>query len=193
MIKCLAGDPLDRVPVALWRHFPVEDQKPDRLARAVINFQKTYDFDFVKITPSSSFCVQDWGSQDEWQGNPEGSCAYIKYPVQNQDDWKLLQPLSIHEGALADQLEAIRFIRNELDTQTPIIQTIFNLSLRPKTWWEKKIYPSIFVFIQSMLRRRFKRSPKPQLISLNPQKDWVLMVSSLPFNMLRKFTQPSRI
>jgi uroporphyrinogen decarboxylase len=100
MVKCLAGDPLDRVPVALWRHFPVEDQNPDRLARAVINFQKTYDFDFVKITPSSSFCVQDWGSQDEWQGNPEGSCAYIKYPVQNQDDWKLLQPPEYVKKAL---------------------------------------------------------------------------------------------
>jgi len=126
MLKCLAGDVLDRVPVALWRHFPVEDQKPDRLARAIVDFQKTYDFDFVKITPSSSFCVKDWGSLDEWQGNPEGSCAYIKYPVQNQEDWKLLKPLSVHEGALARQLEAIRFIRNELDPQTPIIQTIFN-------------------------------------------------------------------
>ncbi len=36
---CLADDPaLDRPPVALWRHFPVEDQSPGRLVVATVDF-----------------------------------------------------------------------------------------------------------------------------------------------------------
>ena len=30
-------------PVALWRHFPVDDQSPDRLAAAIMNYQTTFD------------------------------------------------------------------------------------------------------------------------------------------------------
>lgn len=30
--RCLAGEVVDRVPVSLWRHFPVEDQSPALLA-----------------------------------------------------------------------------------------------------------------------------------------------------------------
>ena len=30
--RCLSNADLDRPPVALWRHFPVDDQAPDGLA-----------------------------------------------------------------------------------------------------------------------------------------------------------------
>lgn len=124
--RCLAGESLDRVPVALWRHFPVEDQSPALLARAIVNFQVTYDFDFVKITPSSSFCVADWGSRDQWAGNPEGSCEYVHFPVHHFEDWKKIHPLSPAKGSLSDQLKCIKLIRQNLPKGTPIIQTIFN-------------------------------------------------------------------
>ncbi|MBM3144322.1 MAG: uroporphyrinogen decarboxylase, partial [Chloroflexi bacterium] len=68
---CLSGEKPDRPPVALWRHFPVDDQTPEGLAAATLNYQRLYDFDFVKITPASSFCLVDWGSRDEWRGAAE--------------------------------------------------------------------------------------------------------------------------
>ncbi len=124
--RCLAGESTDRVPVALWRHFPVEDQSPALLARAVVDFQETYDFDFVKITPSSSFSVTDWGSRDQWIGNPEGSCEYIEFPIHHYEDWKKIRPLSSSKGSLASQLECIKLIKQSLPKGTPVIQTIFN-------------------------------------------------------------------
>ncbi len=33
MENCLAAEDTDRPPVALWRHFPVDDQTPGGLAR----------------------------------------------------------------------------------------------------------------------------------------------------------------
>jgi uroporphyrinogen decarboxylase len=72
----LAGGNPDRPPVALWRHFPVDDQYPENLVKSTLDFQETFDFDLVKVSPASSYCLKDWGVDDEWQGNPEGSREY---------------------------------------------------------------------------------------------------------------------
>jgi hypothetical protein len=67
----LSGQKPDEIPIALWRHFPMEDQDPHALAEATLRFQLEFDFDLVKVTPSSSFSVRDWGVEDLWEGDPE--------------------------------------------------------------------------------------------------------------------------
>lgn len=126
LTRCLAESKIDRPPVALWRHFPVEDQDPFKLARAITSFQQTYDFDLVKITPASSFCLVDWGVRDEWKGNPEGTRDIIDYPIKEPEDWRKLKPLLIKNNHLSAQLECIKHIRSLLTSTTPVIQTIFN-------------------------------------------------------------------
>lgn len=123
----LNGEFTDRVPIALWRHFPEEDQTPERLAAATLKFQETYDFDIVKVTPASSFAVKDWGVEDEWRGKPEGSRDYVKYVVKTPRDWETLPPLDPHSSPhLAGQLTCLRLIRQNLNPETPVIQTVFN-------------------------------------------------------------------
>lgn len=123
---CMANEEVDRPAVALWRHFPVDDQDPSSLAEAVIELQRMYDFDLVKITPSSSFCLKDWGSQDEWHGAVEGTREYTKRVIQDPDDWEKLTPLDPTHGYLAAQLECMRLIVSELGAEVPVIQTVFN-------------------------------------------------------------------
>ena len=123
---CISGETLDRPPVALWRHFPVDDQNPVRLAQAAINFQKTYDFDLVKVTPASSFCVKDWGVRDEWHGSTEGTRDYQIRAIQQAEDWLSLPVLDPKKGFLAQQLECLKIIQRELGSEVPVIQTIFN-------------------------------------------------------------------
>ena len=50
ILAAIKGELIDRPPVALWRHFPVDDQSPEALAKSTLHFQKTYDFDLVKVT-----------------------------------------------------------------------------------------------------------------------------------------------
>lgn len=123
---CLNGERTDRTPIALWRHFPEEDQNPETLAAATIKFQQTYDFDIVKVTPASSFAVKDWGVEDEWQKNPEGSRAYTKRVIQKPQDWEALKPLDPSAPHLAAQLQCLKLVREGIGAETPMIQTIFN-------------------------------------------------------------------
>src|SRR5512139_621124 len=91
MQACLQNSPaLDRAPVALWRHFPMDDQSPQALAAATVDFQHHYDFDLVKVTPSSSFSITDWGAQDVWEGHTEGTRRYTTRPIRAAKDWENL-------------------------------------------------------------------------------------------------------
>lgn len=117
---------IDRPPVALWRHFPVDDQSPESLAAAHLHYQQDYDFDLLKVTPASSFCLKDWGVEDEWVGDTEGTRGYINRVISDPRGWEalpVLEPTSLH---LAQQLECLRLIRGSLGPDTPLLQTIFS-------------------------------------------------------------------
>lgn len=127
LTKTIAGETIDRVPVALWRHWPGDDQRAADLARSTIEFQKTYDWDFVKLTPASSFCTADYGVQDEWEGHSEGTRTYIRRAVHRSLDWTDLRPLDPTRGVIGRQLECIRLVCEGLrQDETPILQTIFS-------------------------------------------------------------------
>lgn len=122
----IAQEVTDRPPVALWRHFPVDDQSAVGLARSVANFQGQYDFDFIKVTPSSSYCLIDWGVTDEWTGHTEGTREYTGRVVNEISDWAELSELDPFQGSLGEQLKCLKELREIVGAEVPIIQTIFN-------------------------------------------------------------------
>jgi len=115
---------LDQIPIAFWRHFPVDDQQPNRLADATTQFQNTFDIDLIKISPSSSFCIRDWGIQDKWSGNTEGTRDYLNFLSTNEA--RSIRVLDPSSGSLGNQLKAIEIIAERHLSTTPIIQTIFS-------------------------------------------------------------------
>lgn len=123
---CVSGEQPDRVPVALWRHFPVDDQTPEGLASAAADFQRRFDFDLIKVTPSSSYCLRDWGSQDRWTGEVEGTRVYEKFVIHNPEDWATLPILNPRRGSLNDMLTCLRILVSEFSPQVPVIHTIFS-------------------------------------------------------------------
>ena len=122
----IKGEVIDRPPVALWRHFPVDDQSPETLADAHLQYQQNYDFDLVKVTPASSFSLKDWGVEDEWIGHTEGTRRYTKRLISIPRDWEALPVLEPTSKHLAAQLECLRIMRAHLSPDTPLLQTIFS-------------------------------------------------------------------
>jgi uroporphyrinogen decarboxylase len=124
--NCLNGTLMDHPPIALWRHFPMDDQSPENLAEAHLAYQRSYDFDLVKVTPASSFCLKDWGVDDVWEGNTEGTRRYFKSVISAPGDWERLPLLDPGAPHLAKQLDCLRRIRQGLGPDTPLLQTIFS-------------------------------------------------------------------
>ncbi len=129
LLATIADQAVDRPAIALWRHFPGDDQRAEDLAAAQIAFQRLYDLDLIKVSPASSFCVQDWGAQDRYLGNLEGTREYYRHPVAWPEDWRRLSVLDPAQGALGRQLRCLEIIGEELRhdaDEAPLIQTIFS-------------------------------------------------------------------
>jgi uroporphyrinogen decarboxylase len=135
-----SGAVVDRPPVALWRHWPVDDQHSGELARATLEFQRAYDFDFIKVTPNSDFCVAGYGAESVWEGNEEGTRVWGARVIQSPEDWLQLKPLDPHSGLLGEVLQANRIIGEAVRDETPFIQTIFNPLSQAKNLAGPRLY-----------------------------------------------------
>lgn len=118
--------PVDRPPIALWRHFPKDDLDPEKFARRVVAFQNEYDFDLVKVTPAASYVAEMYGGVLEDAGNVEGTRRHVKRVIDRWEDWLDIQPLDRDHPVFVREREAMRRIRAGLGKDVPILQTIFS-------------------------------------------------------------------
>jgi uroporphyrinogen decarboxylase len=139
----IAGQAVDRPAIALWRHWPGDDQRAGDLARATVEFQQRYDWDFVKCMPASNYCISDWGAQDVWVGNEEGTRQWGPRVVQKPEDWTRLRALDPKRGMLAEMHEAMRLIGQGLGQDVPFIWTIFNPLAQAKNLAGDRLLPDI--------------------------------------------------
>jgi uroporphyrinogen decarboxylase len=136
----LRREPVDRVPYAVWRHFPEVDRNPAGLAQATLRFHERYASDFVKITPPGGYAVQEWGCVEAEEVRPDGHRPCARCAVQGAEDWRKIRALDPGAAAgWAHQLETI--IRMGFDRRVgdaPVVPTLFSpLSLARKLSGER--------------------------------------------------------
>ena len=122
----IAGGTGDGVPVALWRHFPEDDQDPATLAKRTLEWQQAWDFDLVKFMPSGTYSVEDWGAKSVYEGAANGARAISAPGIQQIEDWRRLPRLDPRRGVLGAQNEALRIAAKALGGRAPILQTVFS-------------------------------------------------------------------
>lgn len=122
----ISGELPDRPAIALWRHWPGDDQRSDSLAASHLKWQQDYDWDLIKVSPASSFAISDWGVKDRWVGSIEGTREYIERAVSKPEDWETLKPLDPRKGMLGTQLEALRLVVSAAGESVPVMGTIFS-------------------------------------------------------------------
>jgi len=131
----IARQPVDRVPYAVWRHFPQVDRNPAGLAQATLRFHERYGSDFIKITPSGGYAVQEWGCVEGEEARPDGHRPCASCAVQRPEDWKKIRPLDPAAAVgYSQQIETI--VRMGFDRRigdAPVVPTLFSpLSLARK-------------------------------------------------------------
>ena len=122
----IEGGKADRVPVALWRHFPVDDQDPGKLAARTLEWQRAWDFDLVKFMPSGTYGVEDWGAKSVYEPSFNGARKVGVPGVQQAGEWRRLPRLDPRRGMLGAQNEALARAAQELRGVAPILQTVFS-------------------------------------------------------------------
>ena len=122
----LKGAEVDRVPISFWGHSYLKEWSANELAEAMLDNYRTYDWDYMKVNPRASYHVEDWGAVLERSNDPNRGPRFVQAPVNGPEDWRRLRPLDPAQGVLAEQLEALRRIRDGIGGQAYFIQTIFS-------------------------------------------------------------------
>jgi len=140
ILAAINRQPVDRVPYAVWRHFPSVDHSPAGLAQATLRFHERYGSDFLKITPRGGYAVEAWGCVEADAVREDGHRPCASCAVRSAEDWKKIRTLdpAVAPG-YAEELETI--IRLGFDRRigdAPVVPTLFSpLSLAKKLSGER--------------------------------------------------------
>jgi uroporphyrinogen decarboxylase len=124
--RLMEGREIDRPPVSCWQHFYDQEWSAEKLAKATIDYQNKYNWDFVKINPRSSYYVEGWGAKFKHSGKPDEKPIYEYAPIKSVQDWLAIKPLDIGDAAFGEQLKATDLISRQLDDKIDFFQTVFS-------------------------------------------------------------------
>ena len=121
----LRGDPVDRVPASVWRHDYELEWNMQALAEATIEDCTRYDWDFVKVTPRSTYQVEGWKVKVRPSSEKHQEPIIEDTPIKNMADWKRLRPLEPERNALGEQLRFLQLINHGIGFDAYFMQNIF--------------------------------------------------------------------
>ena len=125
--KTLVGEATDRTPVSFWRHFYDREGSAEALADSMLEFQRIYEWDLLKVNPRASFHVEDWGVQTKRPGKgPLDKPKVVSSPVKRPEDWDRIRPLDPTRGVLGEMLDAEERIAAVIQGETDWVMTVFN-------------------------------------------------------------------
>jgi uroporphyrinogen decarboxylase len=122
----LAGRDVDHPPVSAWRHFVGRETNADDLAAAMVEYQRTYGWDWVKVNPRATYFAEAWGNTYDFDRYVSVVPMASNVVLRSVGDLEKLKPVDPAGGAFGEQLEALDRIRRDLDGDAPIIQTVFS-------------------------------------------------------------------
>jgi uroporphyrinogen decarboxylase len=122
----LVGGPVDRVPVSAWRHFVGREANAADLTAATLQFQRTFDWDWVKVNPRATHFAEAWGNTYDFDQYTSVVPKVTRVTLESPADLAKLRSVDPSGGAFAEELDALGRLRAELDGEAPIIQTVFS-------------------------------------------------------------------
>ena len=121
----LRGDAVDRVPTSMWGHDFEREWNVQTFTEAMIENFTRYDWDFMKVNPRSSYCVEDWGVKVRPSGEKYRGPIYEGTPIRTPSDWRKLRPLEPDRGALGEQLKVLQLLNHAVGYDAYFVETIF--------------------------------------------------------------------
>jgi uroporphyrinogen decarboxylase len=120
----LAGQDLDRVPVAAWGHLIPAEIDTQALTEASLAFFREYDWDWLKVNPRATLFAEGWGSEFDFQDYRGVLPRFVANP-HDPIDWNQLEPARLGNPVWAAHLELLRGIKRGIGG-APFVQTVFS-------------------------------------------------------------------
>jgi len=124
--KALKAEPTERVPYAIWKHFPEFDKSSEGLLRAQMIFQNKFDSDIMKISISGRAFASDFGAELGGYDPDSGSRIGVKYPIEVLEDWWKVKKIDVTKGEFGKQIKAMGLIHREVEGKIPTMMTVFS-------------------------------------------------------------------
>lgn len=121
--ELVAGRPPEKPLASFWGHFFKEEQHWETLLEITVQFQLAWDWDFVKINPSSCFIAEEWGNR--YEKYDDRKQKLLHHRVAKPEDFMDLRPLPVRSGLPGDHLKVIKGLKERLP-EVPLIMTIFS-------------------------------------------------------------------
>ena len=125
VLAALRGEAVDRPPVSFWGHVYHRESTAAALVEHTLERWRRHEWDWVKLNPRKHYHVEPWGVRYDYPGLPDVKPRAAQWPVREPADWDRIEELPHDQGALGEQLEAVRMMREELPEDVPLLQTIF--------------------------------------------------------------------
>jgi uroporphyrinogen decarboxylase len=123
----LLGQPTDRPPASFWRHFYDREGSAEALAEAMLDFERAYEWDLLKVNPRASYHVEDWGTKTKRPGTGLlDKPKVVASPVKEPGDWAAIRALDPTRGVLGEMLDAEERIAAAVQGDTDWVMTVFN-------------------------------------------------------------------
>ena len=116
----------EKVPYALWKHFPEADRTSEGLANAQLDFQQQFSSDLMKISPHGSYCVVDFGGTLGGYQPISGSRICDRPPILSLSEWETLEPVDPNDGEFGAQIKAVKLIHLQVENIIPTMMTVFS-------------------------------------------------------------------
>ena len=126
VLRALAGDEVDRVPISIWNHPTSDPRRGDELAAVMIDYQRRFDWDFVKMMPNGSFFAEALGCTLTPPAGPFAINGVADSPIKRPEDWGRLPVLNPNKGWLGEHLRSIRLVREALGPEILILESVFS-------------------------------------------------------------------
>jgi uroporphyrinogen decarboxylase len=122
----LHGGSTQRFLTSAWQHFVGEEYDPVRFATATVDFNRQWDWDWVKINPRAVYYSEAWGSvydPDDYTGVVP---RQLSPAISRFADLTSIRPLDPRTTpAFAEHIASARLIREQLG-DLALVQTVFS-------------------------------------------------------------------
>jgi uroporphyrinogen decarboxylase len=122
VFTAVRGEAVDRPPISFWGHFYDRESSAADLADATLDFQRQYQWDWVKLNPRKHYHVEPWAVRYRYDGAAKP--VLESWPIHRPEDWSVTERAP-DRAAFDEQIDAVRRVRRGLPAGVPLIETVF--------------------------------------------------------------------